>query len=145
MKKKSTAPTATRAQNRRTRRAFPSIAAHEIAAIASVAPTTTHEQRAAFAKAIRAYISQHGYLPDAHGSYHDLIATVAEILSPTQIADGDREVAKIDAFIEQHAAPKNVPALQDAMWDRCTPNVSAALHIGIALGVALIYNGGVPR
>lgn len=128
----------------------PAFGAHEsvaIAALVSKRPDLSYEQRAAFVRHVREHIAENGYLPDSMGNYHDLIALVAEVLYPEKRAAADKELDRIDAIVEQHYPGPN-PTLDlpsNVASDRYTPDIEAALHVGYALGMALIYNGGVRR
>ena len=127
----------------------PAFGAHEsvaIAALVSRRPDLSYEQRAEFVRYVREHIAENGYLPDSEGHYHDLIELVATVLYPQQREAADKELDRIDALVEQHRGtvpmldlPSNIAA------DRYSPNIEAALHVGFALGMALIYNGGVRR
>lgn len=129
----------------------PAFGAHESVAIAALVnkrPDLSHEQRAAFVKHVREHIAENGYLPDSEGNYHDLIALVAALLYPEKREAADKELDRIDELMERRR-DTITPMLQDLpsniAADRYTPDIEAALHIGYALGMALIYNGGVRR
>src|ERR1043166_6694460 len=121
----------------------PAFQAHESVAIAALInrrPDLSHEQRADFVRQIREHIAENGYLPDAGGNYHDLIEAVAVVLHPGCIAATDKELDRIDALVEQHpSTPPNDLASNIAL-DRYNPCIDAALHVGFALGMALMFN-----
>lgn len=123
---------------------IPAFGAHELAAIAALHHTTTPVQRAKFVRLLRDYIAHHGYLPDPNGDYHDLIEAVAKVFHAKDIAHEEKEFERIDAIVERVSGDKPDCAGTVAA-NRYTPNIIAALHIGIALGAALVYNGGVRR
>lgn len=130
----------------------PAFGAHEIAAIAALDNTSPRQlsprDRAEIVRLIRSHISHYGYMPDGSGNYFDVIEAVAKVLDGKAMTRADERLEAIDTFLDQHATEEQAKALGESVnvaSERYSPNIKAALHVGLALGVALIYNGGVRR
>lgn len=135
------------ARSAKTTELTPAFGAHELASIVILDTTikgASLQQRAAFAKALRDYIRSNGYMPDVNGNYQDLIENVAKILHPTQIRKAERALDRIDELLKKSADFPKLNA-HDASADRWIPHIDGAMLVGIAMGVSLVYNGGVRR
>jgi hypothetical protein len=118
---------------------------YETAVIGGVLAQKTPTQRRDILLAVRQYIAQEGFFPDAHGNYLDLIDGVARIIDGKGMEESKRELDALEAFIKAKGIPAKMPSPRDTATELALPQMHAALAIGFTLGLALAHNGGGDR
>ena len=118
--------------------------AHELPMIAAMAGRSVPAaRRAEVLHELRQYIAKHGLLPDSHGNYFDAISRIATIIDSQNIAKADAALDRWDDIIDKTTPRPSSEELPSAIaCNRWTPELQAALIMGIGLGTALALNGG---